>query len=108
MVSAPVPPGPVAIKVNEVVAVNGPTVWLPLVGSTPLQPPDAVQELALVVVQVRVTEPPLETTGWLDVRFTVGACTDPVTATEAVAAAVPPGPVAVSVKLVVVSRPVTV
>jgi hypothetical protein len=35
---------------------------VPLAGSVPLQPPDAVQAVALVAFQLNVAAPPLETT----------------------------------------------
>ncbi len=41
-----VPPGPVQVSVNSVVAVSGAVVWDPLVPTLPLQPPEAMQVLA--------------------------------------------------------------
>ena len=35
--------------------------WLPLVDNVPLQPPVAVQDVALVELQFRVVDPPLGT-----------------------------------------------
>lgn len=37
---------------------TAPVVWLPPVPSVPPQPPDAMQEPALVELQVSVAEPP--------------------------------------------------
>lgn len=39
-----------------------PVLWLPLVASLPLQPPEAVQLVALLELQVRVAAAPLATT----------------------------------------------
>jgi len=47
-------------------------VVLPLVALVPLQPPEAVHEVALVLVQVRVEVPPEVTFAAPAVRFTVG------------------------------------
>jgi len=51
------PPAPEQLSVKFVVVVNGPTDWLPEVAFEPLQPPDAVQEVALLLVQVSVLLP---------------------------------------------------
>jgi hypothetical protein len=45
---------------------------LPLVGSLPDQPPEAVQLLALVEDQLNVAEPPLLTVAGLALRLIVG------------------------------------
>jgi hypothetical protein len=65
---------------------------LPLTPRDPDQLPDAVQLVALVEDHVSVLAPPLITVAGLAVMLTVG-----VTATFAVAAAMPPGPVHVNV-----------
>jgi hypothetical protein len=39
------------------------TVWLPLAANVPLQAPEAVHEVALIVDHVRVVEPPSATVG---------------------------------------------
>lgn len=66
----------------------------PLVALTPLQPPVAVQDVALVELQVSVDAPPLATEGGFAVRVTVAA---PEMLTVAVAAVlVPPAPLQVS------------
>ncbi len=54
-------------------AVTAALVWVPLVASVPLQPPDAAQVVAFEVDQVSVTVPPLATSGTLEVKVTVGA-----------------------------------
>jgi hypothetical protein len=70
---AAVPPGPVHVKVKLVAAVRSEVVWEPLVGSVPLQPPDATQELALVEDQVKVDAAPLFTVVGLALSVTDGA-----------------------------------
>jgi hypothetical protein len=50
------PPGPEQLRPKLVVAMSGPTIWLPEVTLLPLQPPDAVQDVALVLDQVSVLE----------------------------------------------------
>ncbi len=72
---------------------------LPLVGFVPLQPPEAVQAVAPVEVQVSVVEPPEEIAGLAAVRVTATPCG--ATVTVALALADPPAPVQVSVYLVV-------
>ena len=47
---AAVPPVPVQVRVNFVVAVRSGVVWEPFTASEPLQPPEAVQAVALVDV----------------------------------------------------------
>jgi hypothetical protein len=70
-----------------------------LVGSEPVSPllpvqsPEAVHELALLDDHDSVEVPPLAIDAGLAVKFTVGAG---ITATEAVALALPPAPVQVS------------
>ena len=81
------------------VAVSAPVVVLPLVALVPLQPAEAVQDVALVLLQVRVEVPPDATLVGFAVRFTVGAGGVEVTVTVVLAAAgvVPPAPEQVSV-----------
>jgi len=55
---AVMPPGPAHVIEYRVVAVNGPVLWLPLVARVPLQPPDAVQEAALIELHERTAVPP--------------------------------------------------
>jgi hypothetical protein len=100
-----VPPPPVHANVNVVFAFSAAVVWLPLVAFVPLQPPEAVQLVALVAVHVRVDDPPLTTEAGLAVSVTEGALD--ATVTVSVRLALPPAPVQVSVKLVVAaSEPV--
>jgi hypothetical protein len=72
---------------------------LPLVGFVPLQPPEAVQEVAPLEAQDSVVAPPEEIADGLAVRVTATACG--VTVTVALALADPSEPVQVNVKLVV-------
>ena len=87
---------------NVVAALNAPVVALPLVGSAPLQPPEAVHALAFVERQVSVVAAPLTTAAGLAVRAIVGAVgATAVTVTVEIAGLVPEAPAHVSVKLVV-------
>ena len=74
-------------------------VALPFKASDPLQAPEAVHEVALLVVQVSVEVPPLATLVGFAVSDTLGAGGVAVTVTLAVAAAgvVPLAPEQVSV-----------
>lgn len=69
------PPVPVQINVKLVVAASEPVEVLPLVAWLPLHPPEAVQVVALVELQVSVEAPPIGTLFGLAVRVTVGAGT---------------------------------
>ena len=69
---------------------------MPLVVSAPVQPPDAVQEVALVLDHVNVELPPEAMLVGFAVKVTVGAAI-PVTVTVAEDALLPPVPVQVSV-----------
>ena len=89
------PPVPVQVRVNFVVAVRAGVVCEPAVASEPLQPPEAVQEVALVDDQVRAEAAPLLTVAGLAVRVTAGAGV--VTETVADCTALPPVPVQLSV-----------
>jgi hypothetical protein len=84
--------------VYVVVTVSALVVALPLVALVPLQPPDAVHEVALVLLHVSVDVPPDAILVGLAVSFTVGAAAG-VTVTVAAAAAgvVPLAPEQVSV-----------
>jgi hypothetical protein len=68
----------------------------PLVPSVPLQPPEALQLVALVEDQLSVELPPLLTVLGLALSVTVGAGVAGVTATEAACVALPPLPAQVS------------
>jgi hypothetical protein len=89
------PPVPLQVNVNVVAVVSAGVVWVPLVPSAPLQPPDAVQAVALVETQIRVDVPPLATVLGLAVSVTAGAGV--VTVTVADCAALPPLPLQVSI-----------
>ena len=91
-----VPPAPVQVRVYRVVAVNaGVDTEPPPTDFAPLQPPDAVQEVALVEDQVSVEAAPFATVVGFALKLTVGAgC---VTVTLADCAPVPPGPMQVKV-----------
>jgi hypothetical protein len=89
------PPAPVQVRVNFVVAVRTGVVCEPAVVSEPLQPPDAVQAVALVDDQVNADVAPLLTVPGFAVRVTEGAGV--VSDTVADCAALPPLPLQVSV-----------
>jgi hypothetical protein len=55
------PPPPVQVSVKAVLAASGPVDSDPLIGLLPLQPPLAVQAVALRVDQERVAAPPAST-----------------------------------------------
>jgi hypothetical protein len=89
------PPAPVQVRVNFVVAVSVGVVCEPAVASAPLQPPEAVQEVALVDDHVSADVAPLLTVAGFAVRVTAGAVV--VTDTIADCAELPPLPLQVSV-----------
>ena len=72
---------------------NAPVDSVPWVGFVPLQAPEAVQELALVEVQVSVALWPTEMSVGLALRFTVGIGGVELTMTCAVREMLPPAPV---------------
>jgi hypothetical protein len=74
---------------------------VPLVGCPPLHPPDAVQVVAFVELQLSVEVPPVSTLVGFAVNVTVGAGT---TVTVTAWLPVPPVPVQVNVKLVVAAN----
>src|ERR1700733_2881865 len=87
---------------------------LPLVGLVPPQPPEAVQEVAFVVLQTRVAALPLVMLAGLALRVTAGAGAGAgavVTVTDVVVSLLPPAPLqanayfAVSVKIPVERLP---
>jgi len=84
-----------------VLAVNAAVDSLPLVALVPLQPPEAVQLVALVELQMSVEAPPLLTLVGLAVSVTVGA---DATVTVTVSLALPSRPVQVNPKLVVAAN----
>jgi len=89
------PPAPVQTKVYLVAAVSAAVLCEPLIASVPLQPPEAVHEVALVDDQLSVDAAPLATVLGVAVRATDGAGV--VTEMVADCAALPPAPVQVSV-----------
>jgi hypothetical protein len=88
------PPVPVQVRVNFVVAVRAGVVCEPAVAIVPLQPPEAVQAVALVDDQVSAEVAPLFTVAGFAVKATAGAGL--VTDTVADCAALPPLPLQVS------------
>ena len=80
-----VPPAPVQLKVKLVALVNAPVLWLPAVALVPLQPPDAVHEVAFVDVHVKVLLPPLLTVVGDADNVTAGTGVVLVTETDALA-----------------------
>jgi hypothetical protein len=91
-----VPPAPVQVSEYMVVPVRAPVLWVPLVANAPLQPPEAVHEVALVEPQVSVAAPPLATVVGLAVSVAVGTGLAVTVTVAAAAVLVPPGPVQVS------------
>ena len=70
------PPAPEQLNVYDAVALNGPTVSEPEVAFVPVQPPDAVHEVASVEDQFNVTDELVTTEAALAVSVTVGAAAD--------------------------------
>jgi hypothetical protein len=68
----------------------------PLTDFEPVQPPEAVHAVALVVVQLSVDESPLVTVVGVASNDTVGGIGPAATVTVTVCIAVPPAPVQVS------------
>ena len=99
---AAVPPGPVHVRVYVVPAVSAPVLCCPVVGFGPDQPLDAVQTLALAAFQASVADAPLDTVLGLADRLTLGVAD--FTETVADWEADPPGPVQVTVKVVLPFR----
>jgi hypothetical protein len=71
-VAGVVPLAPVHVSVKVVVLLSGPVLALPLVGSFPDHPPEAVQLIALVEDQLSVEAPPPLTDPGVACRLTVG------------------------------------
>ncbi|MGD0502535.1 MAG: hypothetical protein ABSD02_07320 [Steroidobacteraceae bacterium] len=79
---------------------SGPVANVPLVAKDPLQPPEAVQDVALVELQVSVEEPPETTLVGDALKLAVGTGGNGVAVTDALAAGLtPPGPEHVTEKL---------
>jgi hypothetical protein len=95
------PPGSVHVSEKVVSAVSAPVVWVPLVATGPLQPPEAVHAVASVELHVNVDAPPLATDVGAAAKVAAGTGS---TATVVVAAVlVPPAPLQVSEKTVSLS-----
>src|SRR5690349_217525 len=92
-----VPPAPVQLSVYEVVAVSAPVLCEPEVAIEPLQPPEAVHDVAFDELHVSVLLPPLLTDVGDADSDTVGAGVEAVTVTDALFCVVPPAPVQLSV-----------
>jgi len=95
--SLPVPPTPVQVSVNAVFDDSALLVSPPTGVFVPDQPPDAVHDVAELVVHDSCVVPPLATVAGLTARLTVGG---PTTATALVSLAEPPLPEHVSVNVV--------
>jgi hypothetical protein len=80
---AAVPPAPAQVSVYVAFASSAPVGWEPLVAWLPDQPPEAVQEVAFVVDQLKVELLPLTMELGLVARVTVGAGVGVVTETVA-------------------------
>jgi len=90
-----VPPAPVQVKVYLVAAVSAAVLCEPLSASVPLQPPEALHEVALLEDQVSFDAAPLATVLGVALSVTEGA--DVVTVTVADCVALPPAPLQVRV-----------
>lgn len=91
------PPAPLQVSTKLVVCVSAAVASVPDVALVPLQPPEAVHEVALVDDQFRVALPPCATWAGVAEIVTVGTGGVALTATVAVCEAVPPAPVHASV-----------
>ena len=98
LAGAEVPPAPVQVSVKVVFVVSAPVVNVPLTPCAPVQPPEAVHAVALVLDQVSVLVAPLGMAAGSALNVAIGSGTTGVTATVAPAGAeVPPAPAQVSV-----------
>jgi hypothetical protein len=71
-VAAVVPLAPLQVRVKVVVALSAPVLALPLVGSLPDHPPEALQLVALLEDQLSVAAAPALTVPGFTLRLTVG------------------------------------
>lgn len=94
-----VPPGPEQVRVKVLDEVRLPVDALPISARAPLQAPEAVQLVALVLDQFRVVAEPLRTLDAALVRLTVGAGSGCTTAMDWLALVAPPGPVQFNTKV---------
>jgi hypothetical protein len=69
------PPAPVQVSSYSVVLVSAPVDQVPLSGTAPFQPPDAVQLVASAAFHVRVELPPLPTVVGEAVKVTAALAT---------------------------------
>lgn len=92
-----VPPAPLQASVNVVALESAAVLSLPAVSRAPVQPPEAVHDVAFDVDHVNVLVPPLLTEVGEAVSVTTGAGVGALTDTVALACAVPPVPVQLSV-----------
>jgi hypothetical protein len=90
------PPAPVQVSVKSVAPVSAAVISLPAVGLLPDQPPDAAQEVAFVVLQLRVEVLPEATETGFAANVTVGRA---FTVTVTLRDVVPPAPVQASVNV---------
>ncbi len=72
LTGALVPPDRAQVSTRLARPVNGPVLGMPLVGKVPLQPPDAVHDVALLEVHVSVEDPPAAIVAGDAVSETVG------------------------------------
>jgi hypothetical protein len=93
------PPAPVQVNSYSLVLVKAPVDQVPLVGTLPCQPPEAVQAVASADFQVSVDLPPLPTVVGTAVIVTDAAAGAAGVATETATdcVVVPPDPLQVSV-----------
>ena len=96
-VAEPEPPAPVQSSVNDELALNDEIDSVPLVAFEPDHAPEAVQDVALVLLHVRVVELPAATAVGFAASVTVGCVAEIVTVVAE--EVVPPGPVQASVKV---------
>jgi hypothetical protein len=85
-----VPPRPVQVSEYAVAVLTAAVLWLPLPARTPLQPPEAVHDVAWVELHVKLEVPPDATTVGAAANATVGAGI--IVTVAAVGVVVPPGP----------------
>ena len=69
-----VPDAPVQVSEKSVVVESAPVLWLPLVASAPLQPPEAAHDVALIELHVSVVAVPLLTVDWATLNDAVICC----------------------------------
>jgi hypothetical protein len=95
-----VPAAPVHVSVKLVVALSGPVLALPFVGSAPLQPPEAVHAIVFAELHISVAALPICTVMGFAFSEAVGVGAVTAIVTAAIAAEVPVAPAQLSVKVV--------